>query len=199
MLFVLLSCSKDDDDATLQTLVQWQQSNDNYFLSLEKKYAACTDGSWKKFKSYTLGADSVKGGAFDYVYAQVIESAEDPLAATPDYTDSVRVSYQGRLIPTSSNPQGTVFGGTVYGDYNPQRNGTTKFAVSSLVFGFATALMHMQIGDTWRVYVPSYLGYGTTASSAIPANSTLIFDVTLVDIGKPGHAMNPYSSRKLAE
>jgi FKBP-type peptidyl-prolyl cis-trans isomerase FklB len=194
-----ISCSKDDDDTTVQTLLNWQSANDQYFLSLEKKYAACTDGSWLKFKSYTLGADSVKGGAFDYVYVEVLEKTSDPLAASPLYTDSVRVSYQGRLIPTTANSKGTVFGGTVYGEYNPKTNGTSKFAVATVVYGFGTALMHLQIGDTWRVYVPSYLGYGTSSVGSIPANSTLIFDVTLVDIAKPGNSMRPYSAPRKME
>ena len=44
-------------------------------------------------------------------------------------------------------------------------------------------------GDVWRIYVPATLGYDArTDVSGIPAHSTLIFDLNLVDfypIGTP--------------
>jgi FKBP-type peptidyl-prolyl cis-trans isomerase len=44
-------------------------------------------------------------------------------------------------------------------------------------------------GDVWRIYVPAALGYENRDDiSAVPANSTLIFDLNLVDfypIGTP--------------
>ena len=37
----------------------------------------------------------------------------------------------------------------------------------------------MHIGDTWRIYVPAALGYGSVTKTGIPAYSTLVFDITL--------------------
>ena len=54
----------------------------------------------------------------------------------------------------------------------------------------------MHRGDYWRIYVPSDLGYGSSATSSIPAYSVLIFDLTLVDFSPVGETMNPFSSRK---
>ena len=61
--------------------------------------------------------------------------------------------------------------------------------------GWTTAMMQMKKGltrdkgDVWRIYVPATLGYeGRTDVSGIPAYSTLIFDLNLVDfypIGTP--------------
>ncbi len=42
----------------------------------------------------------------------------------------------------------------------------------------------MKEGDIWTLYIPSDFGYGSTAYSSIPANSTLIFDVALVKVAK---------------
>ena len=56
----------------------------------------------------------------------------------------------------------------------------------SLVDGFTTALMSMHRGDHWTVYIPHQLGYGTSASGTVPAYSTLIFDLRLVDFSHPG-------------
>ena len=52
-------------------------------------------------------------------------------------------------------------------------------AVSNVVDGFATALMHMHPGDHWMVYIPYQLGYGTTGNGSIPAYSMLRFEIAL--------------------
>ena len=46
--------------------------------------------------------------------------------------------------------------------------------------------MSMHRGDHWTVYIPHQLGYGTSASGTVPAYSTLIFDLRLVDFSHPG-------------
>jgi FKBP-type peptidyl-prolyl cis-trans isomerase FkpA len=40
----------------------------------------------------------------------------------------------------------------------------------------------MEVGSKYRFYIPSELAYGQRATGAIPANSTLIFDVELLAI-----------------
>ena len=67
-----------------------------------------------------------------------------------------------------------------YGDFDPVVATPIKFSVGSVVPGFATAVMRMEPGDHWRVYIPYQLGYGTVARGSIPAGSTLIFDLRLV-------------------
>lgn len=44
----------------------------------------------------------------------------------------------------------------------------------------------MPIGSKWKVYIPSDLGYGAQSAPGgkIPANSTLIFDLELLDVVK---------------
>ena len=54
-----------------------------------------------------------------------------------------------------------------------------------LVDGFATALQHMRRGDHWMVYIPYQLGYGSQSQTGVPAYSTLIFDLRLVDFWSP--------------
>ena len=55
--------------------------------------------------------------------------------------------------------------------------------MKSFTEGFGTALQYMVPGDDWMVYIPSELAYGSTASSAIPAYSTLLFRIHMVGIG----------------
>ena len=53
--------------------------------------------------------------------------------------------------------------------------------MNDLIMGFSTALQYMHKGDTWRVIIPYQLGYGAAVKDDIPAYSTLIFEIHLVD------------------
>lgn len=54
--------------------------------------------------------------------------------------------------------------------------------VGGVVPGFSEALQLMQKGGEYRIWIPSELGYGEQSPGPeLPANSVLIFDVTLLD------------------
>ena len=57
-----------------------------------------------------------------------------------------------------------------------------QFTVNAVITGWTTALQQMKAGDRWEVYIPSDLAYGDNGQSSIPGFSTLIFDMTLVDV-----------------
>ena len=40
----------------------------------------------------------------------------------------------------------------------------------------------MSIGGERRVTIPAHLGYGSKAQKEIPANSTLVFEIKLLEI-----------------
>lgn len=182
-------CACSENDATTDVYANWKERNDAFFASLEDSLAWGT-GTWKKFKSYSKTPTSNT----DYIYVQVIPTGQETgETASPSYNDSVRVSYEGRLMPTAiplngkGYYDGTVFDTTVYGDYDPKTNATVNFQVSTLVNGFTTALLYMHRGDTWLVYIPYALGYkDRTDNALIPAYSTLIFKVTLYDFAAEG-------------
>lgn len=52
----------------------------------------------------------------------------------------------------------------------------------SVVRGMQLALQHMSVGERWQVVIPWQLGYGAYINGSIPAYSTLIFEVELLDI-----------------
>jgi FKBP-type peptidyl-prolyl cis-trans isomerase len=89
----------------------------------------------------------------------------------PAASDTVVVHYTGTLI------DGTVF------DISVERGTPATFGVTQVIPGWVEALQMMQVGAKWRLYIPSDLAYGPRgAGGAIGPNSTLIFDVELLQI-----------------
>jgi FKBP-type peptidyl-prolyl cis-trans isomerase FkpA len=84
--------------------------------------------------------------------------------------DMVTVKYKGMLI------NGKVF------DQTP-RDKTATFPAGALIPGWVEALSLMKEGDEWELAIPSELGYGPQgAGGDIPANQTLVFDMTLLTV-----------------
>ncbi len=86
--------------------------------------------------------------------------------ARPADTDVVLVNYKGTLRNK------TVF----------DQNQRTPLPVAGMIPGFTEALKMMQAGGKYRFCIPAKLAYAEKSpSAAIPANSPLLFDVTLLD------------------
>ena len=93
--------------------------------------------------------------------------------AKPTADDKVKCHYHGTLI------NGTVF------DSSVQRGQPAVFGVSQVIPGWVEALQLMSVGSKWRLFIPSELAYGEQgAGDVIEPNSTLIFDVELLEIVK---------------
>lgn len=186
LLFFTAACSKEETEAG--EFANWQERNEAYFATLEDSLSQAS-AQWLKIKNYSLDQSvEILGPSSDYIYVKVIDSGTE--TASPAYTDSVRVMYRGRLIPSVTYPAGYVFDSTVNGNFDIATGSTAKMLVSTLVDGFSTALQHMHRGDRWRVYIPYQLGYGSTGNSgSVPGYSTLIFDLQLLDFSHAGEAM----------
>ncbi|MFC1617345.1 FKBP-type peptidyl-prolyl cis-trans isomerase [Candidatus Margulisiibacteriota bacterium] len=91
----------------------------------------------------------------------------------PKLTDNVIVHYKGTLLD-----------GRVFGDSYKTKQPAT-FKVNQLIKGWTEALLKMKIGDKWQLYIPANLAYGDAgAGNMIPPNSTLVFDMELLEIKK---------------
>lgn len=90
--------------------------------------------------------------------------------AMPKLQNIVSVYYKGSLI------NGRTF------DDNTTQGYPDAFRLSELIKGWQIALTQMHVGDKWRIYIPSELGYGSRGTDGIPKNSTLIFEIELVAI-----------------
>lgn len=89
----------------------------------------------------------------------------------PGATSKVEVHYRGTLI------DGTEF------DSSYARGEPATFGVNQVIKGWQEALQLMPVGSKWQIYIPSDLAYGERgAGGSIGPNSTLVFDVELLDI-----------------
>ena len=184
----LISCEEDDDDDedTSAEYENWQQRNDE-MLEL---WAA--DPELQKYKNYALN-ESATAGNSDCIYVKVLESGTGE-SITPFLTDTVRIAYRGRLIPSKTYPEGFVFDQSYLHDFR----WATAYAAqgTSWIPGIQTALLKMHVGDRWLIHVPYQLGYGSSTSNAsIPAFSNLVFDVALYDVWHPGETRPPFKVR----
>ncbi|HEY2328672.1 MAG TPA: FKBP-type peptidyl-prolyl cis-trans isomerase [Verrucomicrobiae bacterium] len=89
--------------------------------------------------------------------------------APPAASDTVTVNYRGTLL------DGTEF------DSSYKRGQPAKFPVGGVIRGWTEALEKMPVGSKWKLFIPSELAYGEQGNRSIPPNSTLIFEVELLD------------------
>ncbi len=89
---------------------------------------------------------------------------------SPSAEDTVKVHYHGTLL------DGTVF------DSSVDRGQPAEFPLNRVISGWTEGVQLMKVGSKYRFYIPSELAYGQRAQGAITPNSTLIFDVELLDI-----------------
>ncbi|TFH85301.1 FKBP-type peptidyl-prolyl cis-trans isomerase [Billgrantia azerbaijanica] len=90
--------------------------------------------------------------------------------ASPDAASTVEVHYEGALV------DGTVF------DSSYDRGEPLTLRVNQVIEGWQEALQMMQVGATWKVYIPAELGYGAQGQGPIGPNETLVFKVELLDV-----------------
>jgi FKBP-type peptidyl-prolyl cis-trans isomerase FklB len=90
---------------------------------------------------------------------------------TPTAADKVKTHYRGTLI------DGTEF------DSSYKRE-PVVFGVTKVIKGWTEALQLMKEGAKWELYIPANLAYGERGRPKIPANSTLIFEIELLEIVK---------------
>ncbi|WP_372858679.1 FKBP-type peptidyl-prolyl cis-trans isomerase [Pseudoalteromonas sp.] len=96
--------------------------------------------------------------------------------AKPVATDVVKVHYKGTLL------DGTEF------DSSYSRNEPTTFPLNRVIPGWTEGLQLMPVGSKYKFTIPSDLAYGDRDLGKIPANSTLIFEVELLEIQNDAEA-----------
>ncbi len=191
LAFLLASCSKNEEAAGEYD--NWRARNQAYVDSIANLAKQGLNG-WKRTRVFYVQqeyADANPSNNNIYVYLQKTTAGIGTV--TPHYSDTVRVQYRGRLIPSKSYPEGKLFGQS-FGEANINEiNEATAvpalLAVSQNVPGFCQALQEMVEGDVVHMVIPYDMAYGATSTnSSIPDCSTLVFDVKLVKVYKRGES-----------
>jgi len=146
-----------------------KQVINEFFMNLQKQKLELNKKAGEEFLTINKGKAGVVTLPSGLQY-QVLQNGE---GAKPAASDKVKCHYHGTLI------NGTVF------DSSVQRGQPAVFGVSQVIPGWVEALQLMSVGSKWRLFIPSELAYGEQgAGDVIEPNSTLIFDVELLDIVK---------------
>ena len=146
-----------------------KQVINDYFTKLQQERLEINKQAGAEF----LEINRHKAGVVELPSGLQYEILKQGTGAKPSANDKVKCHYHGTLI------NGTVF------DSSVQRGEPATFGVSQVIPGWVEALQLMPVGSKWRLFIPSNLAYGEHgAGDVIEPNSTLIFDVELLDIVK---------------
>ncbi len=90
---------------------------------------------------------------------------------SPVATSTVNVHYHGTTI------DGQVF------DSSVERGMPISFGLNQVIAGWTEGLQYMKVGEKFKFFIPEDIAYGDySPSPAIPAGSTLIFEVELFEV-----------------
>ncbi|HWS13797.1 MAG TPA: FKBP-type peptidyl-prolyl cis-trans isomerase [Rhodocyclaceae bacterium] len=103
----------------------------------------------------------------------VYRSLKEGTGASPAASDTVKVHYRGTL------PDGKEFDSS-YGRGQP-----AEFPLNGVIRCWTEGVQKMKVGGKARLTCPPGIAYGNRAvGGVIPANSTLVFEIELLDVRK---------------
>ncbi|GAA4932559.1 FKBP-type peptidyl-prolyl cis-trans isomerase [Algibacter agarivorans] len=154
---------------------QTQKVIQTYFQKKQKEQAAIAKEEGEKAKADGIkflednkSKEGVKITESGLQYIVLKEGSGDK----PTTASKVKVHYHGTLI------DGTVF------DSSVDRGEPTEFGVTQVIKGWTEGLQLMTPGSKYKFFIPSDLAYGANPrpGGVIKPNSTLIFDVELLEV-----------------
>lgn len=103
------------------------------------------------------------------------------LEVTDETVGTGAVAEAGKTV--SVNYVGTLTDGTKF-DSSYDRNQPFEFQLGAgqVIKGWDQGVAGMKVGGKRKLVIPPDLGYGSQANGKIPANSTLVFEVELLDV-----------------
>ncbi len=161
-----LQISEDEAKKTLEDFFKAKQE--------EQQAQAAAQGVENEAKGKQFLADNAsKEGVVTLPSGLQYKIIKEGNGAKPGPTDKVKTHYHGTTV------DGEVF------DSSVERGEPISFPVNGVIKGWTEALQLMPVGSKWKLFIPSELAYGARgAGPKIGPNSTLIFDVELLDIEK---------------
>jgi len=160
--------TEEQINTAVQALQQKQQAAMAEMQAERQAEVEATKAEGAEFLAENAERDdvTVTESGLQYEVLSETDSGESPVAE-----DTVEVHYHGTLM------DGTVF------DSSVERGEPVEFPLGNVIAGWTEGLQLMTEGDKYKFYIPAELAYGDRSPSrAIPAGSTLIFEVELLDV-----------------
>jgi len=98
---------------------------------------------------------------------KVIKAGKGP---KPKGTDAVTVTYRGTFINGN--------------EFDSSGGKPFTIPVGQVIEGWKEALQLMDVGSKWQLFIPSELAYGEQGQPPIGPNTTLVFELELLQIAK---------------
>lgn len=171
------------DDQIKATLLKYKQAQDAQEMQAFKAEA---DKNGKAGTAF-LAENAKKPGVITTKSGLQYLVIKQGTGKQPAATSRVKVHYEGRLI------DGKVF------DSSIDRGEPLTFPLDQVIAGWTEGVQLMKEGAKYRLFIPASLAYGETGSNAIPPNSTLIFEVELLEVLPAQAADNKAADSKASD
>jgi peptidylprolyl isomerase len=137
---------------------------------------------------------------FDFEMVSVTKAVVIPSVPPPSVTTITEVLIGTGATAANGQTVTVRYTGWLYDGTRDNRKGAVQFdsnvtstdpltvvvgattGSNTVIPGFSTGIVGMKVGGKRTVIIPPDQGYGSTATSTIPANSTLVFDIELISI-----------------
>ena len=170
--FIKAKGNQRDPDFVKQFKVNPEEMNNLFNAYLEKRQAFIGLQNKEKGEKY-MAANKKKAGVEvteSGLQYKIIEAGNPDLKAGP--TDTVKVRYKGTLL------DGTVF------DETKEDADPVSLTLDRVIKGWQEGLQLVGEGGKIQLVIPADLGYGERGTQGIEPNSTLLFDVDVVEVHK---------------
>jgi FKBP-type peptidyl-prolyl cis-trans isomerase FklB len=160
--------TEDEEHATLMELQMELRKK-------EQEQMQMAEQANKKEGDAFLAANKSKEGVVTLPSGLQYKILQQGTGPKPTINDTVVCNYRGTLL------NGKEF------DSSYKHGQPVTFPVNRIIKGWMEALPLMPVGSKWQLFVPPDLAYGErSAGPDIGPDSTLIFEVELLSIKKPG-------------
>jgi FKBP-type peptidyl-prolyl cis-trans isomerase FkpA len=102
----------------------------------------------------------------------IYQSLKEGSGPSPSASDTVKVHYRGTFL------DGREF------DSSYSRGQPASFPLNRVIKCWTEGVQRMKVGGKAKLTCPPAIAYGERGAGPIPANSTLLFEVELLEIGR---------------
>jgi FKBP-type peptidyl-prolyl cis-trans isomerase FkpA len=153
-----------------------QKAFEQFQLEMQKKQAENAKQAETQAKKAQASSDAFlaenakKAGVKTTASGLQYTITKEGTGKSPTANSTVKVHYTGKLT------DGKVF------DSSVERGEPVEFPLNQVIPGWTEGLQLLKEGGKATLYIPAELAYGAQGVPGIPPNSTLIFDVELIQV-----------------